>query len=216
MRSKSIAIAVAAAWIVAGYATSVARADGGAVRFSERRGDHLVSVFTSPTPLRAGPVDVSVLLQDSDSGKPVLGTPIVVHARPIRDASQEISAPATSEAATNKLLNAAQLEFAQPGSWRVSVDVQCLNAAPPIDFNVEVAEPLPSWLHLGVWIAWPLVPIGLFACHQWLGQRAAGLQHEPFAMAAIKHARPVPADRRESTRGPRPFLSRRNSESSPW
>ncbi len=66
MRSKSIAIALAAAWIVLGAATSVAWADGGAVRFLERRGDRLVTVFTSPTPLRAGPVDVSVLLQRAD------------------------------------------------------------------------------------------------------------------------------------------------------
>jgi hypothetical protein len=171
MRQKSIAIGLAAAWIVLGIARSIAWADGGAVRFSERRNDRLVTVFTSPTPLRAGPVDISVLLQDANSGTPVLGTAIVVHAWAVQRESQDISAPATSEAATNKLLRAAQLNFAEPGSWHVSVDVQGLSTAPPIGFDVEVARPLPPWLHLGVWIAWPLVPIGLFACHHWLDRR---------------------------------------------
>lgn len=171
MRRKFIAISLAATWIVLGYANSVAWADGGAVRFSERRGDRVVTVFTSPTPLRAGPADVSVLLLDADSGQPVLGIPIVVEARPIQGGSPEIRAPATGAAATNKLLSAAQLDFAEPGLWQVSIEVQGLSPTPPLSFEVEVAEPLPPWLHFGVWIAWPLVPIGLFGCHQWLTLR---------------------------------------------
>ena len=38
-----------------------AHADGGALRLSRRAGALRVSVFTAPTPPRAGPVDVSVL-----------------------------------------------------------------------------------------------------------------------------------------------------------
>jgi hypothetical protein len=49
------------------------RADGGAMRLSERAGGYRVTVFTDPTPLRAGPVDVSVFVQDADTGEPADG-----------------------------------------------------------------------------------------------------------------------------------------------
>ena len=45
--------------------SSVARADGGVVRLRQRAGGYQIAVFTSPTPIRAGPVDVSVLVQDA-------------------------------------------------------------------------------------------------------------------------------------------------------
>jgi hypothetical protein len=35
-------------------------ADGGLIRAQRRTADHLLTVFTSPTPLRAGPVDISI------------------------------------------------------------------------------------------------------------------------------------------------------------
>ncbi|HEV3259998.1 MAG TPA: hypothetical protein VG013_24230, partial [Gemmataceae bacterium] len=44
---------------------SMAMADGGAIRLSEQKGDYQITVFTAPTPLRAGPVDVSVLIQNA-------------------------------------------------------------------------------------------------------------------------------------------------------
>jgi len=37
--------------------------DAGAVRVSQRHGNRQITVFTDPTPLRAGPVDVSILVQ---------------------------------------------------------------------------------------------------------------------------------------------------------
>ena len=52
--------------------------DGGVVRSRETRGGLVVTVFTAPDPLRAGPQDVSVLVQDP-SGTPVL------HAEVTRD-----------------------------------------------------------------------------------------------------------------------------------
>ena len=43
------------------------------MRLSERAGGYRVTVFTDPTPLRAGPVDVSVFVQDADTGEPAAG-----------------------------------------------------------------------------------------------------------------------------------------------
>src|SRR5437868_5841580 len=48
---------------------SAARADGGMIRLSEQNGKYRITVFTSPAPLRAGPVDISVLVQDDMTGE---------------------------------------------------------------------------------------------------------------------------------------------------
>src|SRR5262249_156491 len=57
-----------------------ARADGGTVRLSQRAGGYQVTVFTEPTPLRAGPVDVSVLVQDAATGQALPGAQVTVRA----------------------------------------------------------------------------------------------------------------------------------------
>ncbi len=174
MIGRSNVIVITAACLLLAATASLARGDGGTLRFSERRGDRQISVFTSPTPLRAGPVDVSVLVQAADSGATPSEEPITVHAWPIQHAQARTSAPATTEAATNKLLRAAQLEFSEPGTWRIEVTMPGSTNGPPIGFDVEVAEPPPAWLDLGLWIGWPLLAIGLFAVHQWLDHRRRG------------------------------------------
>lgn len=49
---------------------SLAVADGGALRLSEQKDGYRIAAFTTPTPLRAGPVDISVLVQDAATGEP--------------------------------------------------------------------------------------------------------------------------------------------------
>ncbi|HYV36811.1 MAG TPA: hypothetical protein VE988_13975 [Gemmataceae bacterium] len=164
MRNKVLLIAVLTAWNV----PALAYADGGTVRASEVRDGRRITVFTSPTFLRAGPLDVSVLVQDAASGKPLLDLPIVVTAYPILDPRRKISAPATTDAATNKLLHAAQLNLPEDGTWRIEVVVKGLEQEPAIGFDVDVAPPPPPWLGMSLWIGWPLLAIGVFACHQWL------------------------------------------------
>ena len=48
-----------------------AYADGGSVLLSEKRGDYRITVFSSPSPFREGPVDISVLVQDAVTGQPL-------------------------------------------------------------------------------------------------------------------------------------------------
>jgi hypothetical protein len=166
-------VVLAAGWSALGGGSSVARADGGALRFSERRGDTFVAVFTSPTPPRAGLVDVSVLVQEAQSGRPLRAVPIVVHAHPAGDGRRSTSAQATTEAATNKLFQAAQLNFWEAGRWHVDVelDVPGFGQGAPIGFDMEVAAAPPPWLALGLWIGWPVVPIALFVVHRWRVER---------------------------------------------
>lgn len=139
---------------------SAANADGGSVRAAERVGSHAVTVFAAPNPPRAGPIDVSVLVQDAESGRPV-----EIDSIPIRLVSQSgppasVSATATRAAATNKLLCAAKLDVPRSGRWRVGVQVG--EAGREIQFTLDAGEALPKWRSLWPWFAWPILPIAGF------------------------------------------------------
>src|SRR5262249_41798233 len=101
-----------AASFALGAELSIATADGGTVRYSGQRGTRLVAAFTDPAPPATGIVDVSVLPQDAESGEVLTDVPIIVRAELGDTPTKRLSARATTEAATNKLLRAARLEFA--------------------------------------------------------------------------------------------------------
>src|SRR5258706_7098552 len=82
----------------------VVRADGGAVCLSKISGLFLVTVFASPEPLRAGPIDISILVQDARTGGIVLDATVDLEIQPLSGHIPPIPNPALSEAATTKLL----------------------------------------------------------------------------------------------------------------
>lgn len=150
---------------------SLARADGGMVRASARLAECQVTVFTAPTPLRAGPVDVSVLALDADSGRPLSDRPIVIRVWPLDRPDQVATHSATIETATNKLLRSAQFDLPAPGRWVFEVQLGEQAERNSVRFEAAVGEPLPRWVEMGGWIALPIVPIVLFVLHQLLGLR---------------------------------------------
>ena len=147
---------------------SPAAADGGAVRLSEQKGDYRITVFTAPAVLRAGPVDVSVLVQEAATGEP---TPEVqVTATAVRRDSPGVALhhPATTKAATNKLYYAATFDLPEPGWYSVEVSVDGVLGKAQVLFELEAAEPLPSWLAMVPWVGWPVLAVVLFCLHQFL------------------------------------------------
>ena len=62
------------------HPSSFLRADGGTIRLSEQKGNYRITVFTAPTPLRAGPVDISVLVQEAATGEPAPGVQVTIKA----------------------------------------------------------------------------------------------------------------------------------------
>jgi hypothetical protein len=149
------------------------RADGGTVRLSERRGDYRITVFTSPTPLRAGPVDVSVLVQDA-AGEPVPGARVRVRLTPRGQPEGAIQQPATAEAATNKLFQAAVFDLPRVGWWVADITVEGLPEPLEARFALEVDEPLPRVGELWPWVGWPALAVVLFLAHQGLVRRRRG------------------------------------------
>ncbi|WP_439626310.1 hypothetical protein [Gemmata sp.] len=151
-----------------------ARADGGTVRVSEPRGRWQVTVFTSPTPLRAGPIDVSVLVQDARTTRPDPSVRVTVTATSRTTPPVVVTEPATAEAATNKLLVAAVFDLPEGGWWDFRVEVSGVGETHAVTFEAEAAEPLPEWLALAAWVAWPAAAVLVFAAHQLLVRRKAG------------------------------------------
>jgi hypothetical protein len=169
-------------WLLASsfilHPSSFLRADGGTIRLSQRQGGYRITVFTEPTPFRAGPVDVSILVQDAGTGRTVPGARVTVRAAPRGRAGEAIVRPATVEAATNKLFRAADFNLPEPGWWEVEVAVEGERGAARVRFEVEAAEAVPRWLALWPWLGWPALAVLLFGIHQvlvWRQGRARSL-----------------------------------------
>ncbi len=150
---------------------SFARADGGTVRLSEVVGSYRISLFTSPAPFRAGPVDISVMLQDAANSTPISEARITLKMWPLDRPSEAIIQTASTTGATNKLMQAAVFELPEPGWWELHVIVEGPLGHAEAHCQVEAAEPWPHWFTLVPWIAWPLVPIALFGIHLLLVRR---------------------------------------------
>jgi hypothetical protein len=145
-------------------------ADGGVVRLRDQAGAYQVTVFTAPTPFRAGPVDVSVLVLDADTGEYVPQARVIVRLM-ARVTGDVLEYPATTAAAINKLLRAAVFELPEPGWWDVEVDVEGPHGSVLLRFGVEAGESLPRWLELWPWFAWPALAVTFFGLHQVLVRR---------------------------------------------
>ena len=156
-----------------GIGCTSARADGGTVRLSEKKDGYRITVFSAPSPFRAGPVDISVLVQDAVTGAPLPQARVIVCMTKIGQPALEY--PATQEVATNKLLHAAQLELPAPGLWQLEVRVEGLHGSAVLACEVEALERLPRWHSLWLWITWPALAIALFCIHELLARRKFGI-----------------------------------------
>lgn len=147
---------------------AIVRADGGLIRLMEQQGRYRLTVFTAPTPMRVGPVDVSVLVQDAVTGDLVPDAAVTIRVAPAGCPEQHVSYLATTAAASNKLFRAAQLEIPQTGRWEIRVMVTDGLGKVECQFDVEVAERSGWGNDLPLWIGWPAVAVLLFAVHQFL------------------------------------------------
>jgi len=122
---------------------SLAAANGGTVQVSSQRaGPYEVSVYTSPSPISVGSVDVSVLVQDP-GGEAVQDATVGVWVRPASEAGRGSRYPATHEQATNKLFYAANVSLDAPGSWQFVVEVEGADGSGEVSFAAEVSQPSP-------------------------------------------------------------------------
>jgi hypothetical protein len=139
-------------------------ADGGLVRLSQTSGPFTITVFSAPTPLRAGPIDLSLLVQRAAAGTPVLDATVSVTLRAADDPNRVLTAVATHGQATNKLLYAALLRVPAAGRWLVEATVN----AETVRFEMDAAPALPDAIAFWPYLALPFAGLTIFALHQWL------------------------------------------------
>ncbi len=159
-------------WLIVAAAAPRVCADGGTLRFSAVQGGYRISVFTAPAPFRAGPVDVSVLVQHHATGAPMPEAQVSV--RLTKPGEPALFYPCTFEAATNKLFRAAQFELPAAGSWKMQVQVEGRHGPAAISGELEAVAALPRWPELWLLIGWPAPVIVLFGVHQLLVRRKLG------------------------------------------
>jgi hypothetical protein len=139
-----------------------ARADGGQVQYSGTAGPYRVTVFTQPVPLRAGPADFSVLVQDPRTGDVLLDGSVRIDVVALDPPGATIPVMPSRAAATNKLLRAAMVHLPAGGKYHALVVVAAARGAAQAEFNFEAAPALPPWRSLLPWLLWPAVPIALY------------------------------------------------------
>ncbi len=164
--------AAGALMLMLGPATAFpVRGDGGMPRLWEQKGNYRIAVFTAPTPPRAGPVDLSVYVQDAATGKHLPEVRINVELTLEGQPGLTRRYPATAAAATNKLFQAAQFELPAAGRLDVKVHVAGPGGAVLVGFILEAVDPLAPWEIQWPWFTWPALVIVLFVMHQWLAAR---------------------------------------------
>jgi hypothetical protein len=151
-------------------------ADGGTLQLQEESQGFLISLFSSPSPLRAGSSDLSVMVQNAKDHTTILDASVLIHiSRFENGAIRETVLPATHAKATNKLLYAAQVPFSSPGDWKVSVDVTGNGRTATVSGSLRVLPPQsPVLAYWPFFLAIPVI-IALFGINQWL-RRKRGLR----------------------------------------
>jgi hypothetical protein len=134
------------------------------------RAGHLnISVFASPSPLRAGMADLSVLLQDAADGGILLDS--AVELRLTKSGAPSIVAIATTGQATNKLLYAAAVDILEPGKYVLTALCREHGEEVSIHGTLTVLPRQPAVLDY--WFYFAIVPVAilLFLLNQRLKSR---------------------------------------------
>lgn len=147
-----------------------ARADGGAVQFMKSAGPFVITVFTTPSPLRAGPVDISLMIQSRENQQPVLDC--LAQVQLSKDGATSIRSEATHQAAQNKLFYAAQVNIPESGLWELEASVRRGDDSVKVAGPITVAPSNPVLLVYWRSLVLPPLFISLFALNQWLKRRS--------------------------------------------
>jgi hypothetical protein len=152
-------------------------ADGGVI-LSRQKIDNLdLTVFAAPAPLRAGPVDISVLVQEAGKPDPVLDAQVEVVWTANPDAPTEWMPAccsmgtgnrmnATLSNSQNKTLYSAMVPIKSAGISHLSVHVKRGDVSAPLSCEINVLPPRPPVLAYWPFLAFPPVLIVGFTIHQ--------------------------------------------------
>ena len=144
-------------------------ADGGRLRSYGEAGEFRVAIFTWPEPLSAGPTDVSILVQERESGEAILDAAVTV----------ELSGPGGVTArvpaghhARNRLFYGTAVDLA-PGAWTVTARIRRGTAEAESRASFEVGTSRPRATERWPWpyLTLPPLAVALFAANRGLRNR---------------------------------------------
>jgi len=121
-------------------------------------------------PLRPGPADLSVLLEQPDGHSPILDAQVFMELQ--HEAGTIIHAEATRSQARNKLLYCSLINLPAAGHWEIRVHIRQGDTRAEMLSDLVVAAPQPVLLSYWKLIAVPPIIIILFLLNQWLRRRA--------------------------------------------
>jgi len=154
-------------WLFLSVHCDVARADGGRIVLVEQKSHYRIAVFAFPNPLRTGPIDISVLLQDADNWQPFSDALVKVKLVSRDKPGTVIHSVATRAAATNKLLYAALVELPVAGWWDVEVEYSARQQDPvTVRFALEAGQRFLAATSMWPWFTWPFGAVLLFGIHR--------------------------------------------------
>jgi hypothetical protein len=144
----------------------IAHSDGGTVQLRETSGPFVVTVFTAPETLRAGPIDTSVLVQERETGMVILDAAVNLALQSAAGTGSRLQARATHVRARNKLLQAVTIDIPAAGWWTMQVSVSRNGAQAVVGTKLLVAPARPRLTAVWPFLILPPVAIALFALHQ--------------------------------------------------
>jgi len=147
----------------------IARADGGVVIFQQTSATFTITLFSAEMPLRPGPADLSVLLEQPDSHSPILDAQVSMELQ--HETGMVIEAQATRIQARNKLLYCSLINLPKSGQWKIRLQVRRGDSSAEVRSNLVVAAPQPVLLSHWELVAVPPIIIGLFITNQCLGRK---------------------------------------------
>lgn len=142
------------------------------MQFHKQAGSLEITLFSSPTPVRAGVADLSVMVQNAADKSPVQNATVKLHlSRTANGSIVDVFAPATHAKATNKLLYAANVNIPSAGMWQASVEVSAAGVAETASGMISVLPPQAPAVNYWAYIALLPFVILLFIFNQWLKRR---------------------------------------------
>lgn len=170
--------------ILLGACATIARADGGSVQLQSAAGPFQITVFSEPAVIRAGLVDLSVLVQASPRGEPVLDADVTLGLSPldntqvgqqpawappacINDVNPELTQiRANRSQGPNLLLYSTLVRIPTQGRWQLSVLVRSENMAGMAQSVLNVEPPAAPWMNYWHLFAFPLAVVIGFLLRQ--------------------------------------------------
>jgi hypothetical protein len=142
----------------------IAQADGGVVIFQRASPPFTITLFSTEMPLRPGPADLSVLLEQPDGHSPILDAQVFMELQ--HEAGMFIRAEATRSQARNKLLYCSLINLPVAGQWKMKMHIRRGADNAEVLSDLFVAAPQPVLVSYWKLMALPPIVIILFIINQ--------------------------------------------------